>query len=126
MPIRGTYQQLMSRDLPPLLRQDVTLVDIRRPEEWHMTGFIAGSLLLTFFDAGERCQPESWLETLRRADPSRKPLVLICRTGHRTTLVCEMLVEMEVRDSIYNVTDGIFGWLAEGLPIVPFAGNRSS
>lgn len=117
--MREAYQQVMSCDLPNLLQREVTLIDIRRPEEWQLTGVVAGSLLLTFFDAQGQCRPEQWLEQLGRIDQSEKPLVLICRTGHRTTLICEMLAEMQIRPEIYNVTDGIFGWLSKGLPVVP-------
>jgi rhodanese-related sulfurtransferase len=113
------YHQIMSRDLPSLLQQGAVLVDVRRTEEWQMTGVVVGSHLLTFFDAEGNCQPEQWHEQLNRMIPADLPLVLICRTGYRTTLICEMLLEMCGRDDIYNVTDGIFGWLSEGFPVVP-------
>lgn len=113
------YHQVMSRDLPSLLQQGAVLVDVRRSEEWQMTGVVVGSQLLTFFDAEGNCQPEQWLVQLERMIPADQPLVLICRTGYRTTLICEMLLEMSGRIDIYNVTDGIFGWLSEGLPVVP-------
>jgi len=112
------YHQVMSRDLPALLQQGAVLVDVRRTEEWQMTGVVVGSHLLTFFDAEGNCQPEQWYEQLNQKIPADLPLVLICRTGYRTTLICEMLLEMSHRDDIYNVTDGIFGWLSEGLPVV--------
>jgi len=115
---RRKYLQVMSRGLPPLLEQGVALVDIRRPEEWRQTGIVDGSLLLTFFDERGGSDPERWLTELAKWVPEERPLVLICRTGHRTVYVCEFLVEVTQRPLIYNVTDGIFGWLAEELPVV--------
>ncbi len=115
---KHSYQQVMSRDLPKLLQQGCILVDIRRPEEWRMTGVVAGSHRLTFFDADGNCQLEQWLSALAGLAPKEVPLALICRTGHRTSLICEMLADSGERTELYNVTDGIFGWLAEGLPVV--------
>lgn len=83
-----------------------------------MTGVVAGSYLLTFFDLAGNCEPRQWLTQLENMILLDKPLVLICRTGHRTTLICELLTDTLTEIEVYNVTDGIFGWLAEGLPVV--------
>lgn len=115
--MRRKYQQIMSRDVPQQLQQGWAIVDIRRPEEWRLTGIVAGSFLLTFFDEQGGSQPEKWLEQLDQLVPLEQPLLLICRTGHRTGLICEYLIEATTRLKIYNVADGILGWLAEGLPV---------
>ena len=44
-----------------LLEQQVTIVDIRRPEEWATTGVVAGSLLLTFYDEQGKYDLHAWL-----------------------------------------------------------------
>lgn len=119
--MRKKYQQILSRDVPELITQGAAIVDIRRVEEWRLTGVVAGSGLLTFFDAQGGSQPEQWLARLDELVPVDQPLVLICRTGHRTGLICEFLIEATRRVDIYNVSDGIFGWLAEGLPVEPYA-----
>lgn len=116
--MRGNYQQVPSRDVPALLAGGAALVDVRRPEEWALTGVVAGSHLLTFFDHAGASRPEVWLRELNRLVPEDCPLLLICRTGHRTGLVAEYLVDVTTRQEIYNVSDGIFGWLATGLPVV--------
>jgi len=118
--MRRKYRQIMSRDVPALLQQGAAIVDIRRSEEWSLTGVVSGSLLLTFFDAQGECQPEEWVAQLDQQVPLDQPLLLICRTGHRTGLICDLLIETTQRLNIYNVSDGIFGWLAEGLPVEPF------
>ncbi|MCW8858760.1 MAG: rhodanese-like domain-containing protein [Deltaproteobacteria bacterium] len=115
--MRRKYQQILSREVPEQLQQGAAIVDIRRPEEWHLTGIVAGSHLLTFYDAQGDSQPEEWLRDLDQLVPQEQPLLLICRTGHRTGLICEHLIETTSRVSIYNVSDGILGWLAEGFPV---------
>ena len=118
--MKAGYRQIMSRDLPERLQQGAILVDIRRQEEWQQTGIVAGSRLLTFYDAQGKSDPERWLNDLNRIAPLERPLLLICRTGQRTIDVCEFLTAVADRRQIYNVTDGIFGWLAAGLPVVPW------
>lgn len=115
--MKRTYQQIMSRDVPQLLLQGGAIVDIRRPEEWRTTGIVAGSRLLTFFDAQGGSRPQEWIRQLDQLIPQEQPLLLICRTGHRTGLICEYLIETTTRAEIYNISDGILGWLAEGLPV---------
>lgn len=112
------YLQMDNQELNDFLRQGGALVDIRREEEWHSTGIVQGSHLLTFFAADGSSQPAEWLTQLDRLVPAEQPLALICRTGYRTGLICDFLVEVSKREKIYNLTRGIFGWLAEELPVV--------
>ena len=116
--MRRKYKQVKAEAVPDLLKKGVAIVDVRRQEEWQLTGIVAGSELLTFFDAQGQSQPEEWLQQLNALVPDDHPLALICRTGHRTSLICEYLVEVTSRAEIYNVADGIFGWLGAGLPVV--------
>lgn len=116
--MRRKYIQIKSAEVPDLLQQKTAIVDIRRPEEWQLTGIVEKSQLLTFFDEQGNSQPEEWLRQLDQLVPVDQPLLLICRTGQRTELICEYLIEVSPRADIYNVSDGIFGWLAEGLPVV--------
>ena len=118
--MRESYRQIMSRDIPERLRQGAILVDIRRPEEWRQTGIVAGSRLLTFYDAEGKSDPDRWLDDLKRIAPADRALLLICRSGRRTSAVCEFLSAATNRKQIYNVTDGILGWLAAGFPVVPW------
>lgn len=112
------YFQLNNEELNDFLQADGVLVDIRREEEWRATGVVEGSLLLTFYAADGSSQPDLWLAELNRLVPLEQPVALICRTGYRTSLICDFLLEASEREKIYNHTHGIFGWLAEKLPVV--------
>ena len=117
----GQYEQIKSQRLKKLLNEGVVLVDIRRQDEWKMTGIVAGSVLLTFFYQTGAADPADWLQQLHQQVPIEAPLALICRSGYRTNLVCDFLCQTSPRDSLYNVAGGILGWLAAGLPVVPAA-----
>ncbi len=115
------YNRIRSADVPELLQQGAAIVDVRRPEEWRQTGIVTGSLLLTYSNEQGHCRPEEWVRQLDQLVPADRALLLICRTGHRTGLVCEYLVETALRPDVFNVSDGILGWLSEGLPVAEYA-----
>ena len=71
------YKQANIAETQELLRQGAAIIDVRRPEEWQLTGIVAGSQLLTFFDALGNCKPEEWLRQLDPLVPVEQPLLLI-------------------------------------------------
>lgn len=100
-----------------------SLIDIRRPEEWQQTGVVADSCLLTLFDRQGQGDPRAWLDQVLKYTPDQLPLVLICRSGYRSRLACEFLGQVVEGRSICNLSDGILGWLAAGLPVVNLKSN---
>lgn len=109
------YTNVDNQGLQGLLQQGVTLIDIRRPDEWRQTGVVAGSQGLTFVDGSGRVVP-GFIEALSRLDPGR-PVALICRTGNRTDVLARHMVEQLGFAQVYNVRDGISGWIREGRPV---------
>ena len=106
-----------------LIKQGVTIVDIRTPGEWKQTGVVAGSQLVQFVDERGKVDPAVFIQQLNAvADPS-KPVVLICRTGNRTGKAAQLLAASQPNRKIYNVKDGIVGWARAGLPVVPLQQN---
>ena len=71
------YKQIPAVETPKILEQGAAIVDVRRPEEWQLTGTVAGSILLTFFDSEGQSDPEKWLQKLNQQVPDDVPLVLI-------------------------------------------------
>jgi rhodanese-related sulfurtransferase len=92
------------------------VIDIRRPEEWRATGVVEGSRGMTFVDTNGRVMPD-FLETFTATVDRDQPVVLICRTGNRTDALARYLVEQMGYSQVYNVQDGIMGWLREGRPV---------
>ena len=99
-------------DLPALQKQGLTVVDVRTPPEWQQTGVVAGSKLVPLSnDAG-------FLKAMdMAADPSR-PVVLICRSGNRSGVAARMLEARYPGRKIYNIREGMNGWLAARQPVV--------
>jgi rhodanese-related sulfurtransferase len=110
------YNNVDNAGLERLLDQGVPLFDVRRPEEWEETGVVSGSQRLTFVDASGRVSP-GFIESLTDAVPRDQPIALICRTGNRTDVLARHLVERMGYSRVYNVRDGITGWIGEGRPV---------
>jgi len=117
-PVQAEVKQLDNAALVKLLAEDVPIVDIRRPEEWKQTGIVEGSQLMTFFDAAGNYDARAWLAELAPIAGKDEPLILICRTGNRTGMISQFLVQQLGFSRVYNVTRGITDWIAKGYPVV--------
>lgn len=106
------YINVNNSELKALLAQGVPLYDIRRPEEWRQTGVVEGSHKLTYVDVAGRPHSE-FLPQFTTAVGKNDPVVLICRTGNRTDKLARELVEKMGYTRVYNVRDGITGWIGE-------------
>ena len=111
------YSNIDNSKLRQLLSQDIPIYDIRRPEEWKETGVVANSIQLTLFDANGRQNPD-FMESFTQNVGKDDPVILICRTGNRTSLLGEFLVKKLGYSKIYNVENGIVEWLKAGNPVV--------
>jgi len=111
------YENIDNAQLKALIEQDVPLIDVRRPDEWKQTGVVDSSRLLTWVDGGGRVQP-GFYENFATSFPKDKPVVVICRTGNRTSQLARELMEQHGYSKVYNVSNGITGWIAAGQPVV--------
>lgn len=125
-PTQAEVLHVGNEELQSLLKQGVTLVDIRTPAEWKQTGVVAGSQMVMYVDEKGRVDPEAFTKELNAVADPTKPVVLICRSGNRTGHAAKMLSAKDPQRKIYNVKDGIGSWARAGLPIVPLAQNLQS
>ncbi len=114
MPLTG----IDNKTLKTLRQQKVPLIDIRREDEWRWTGIIDGSLLLTAFDAEGALIPE-FCTALAAIVHTGEPYILICRSGHRTGILGNMLLHHDGGHNVFHLQEGLLGWLRAGEPVVP-------
>ena len=100
-----------------LSKSNIPIVDVRRNSEWHQTGVVPNSILLTFFDKNGNYNFEEWYKKLRLNINEEKPIILICRTGRRTKIIAEMM-DKKLDNVFYNAKDGITSWIDAKLPII--------
>ena len=107
------YTNISNKQLTQLMKNGVQVYDIRRPEEWKQTGVIPGARLMTYQDANGNLMP--WFfERFTKEIPKDKPVVLICRTGNRTSKLAYALHSQYGYSRVYNLQRGIRQWINDG------------
>jgi rhodanese-related sulfurtransferase len=86
------------------------LLDVREPAEW-AAGHVPGAVHIPLGELGARYTE---LEQDR-------PLYVICRSGHRSRHAAQALAGAGWDAS--NVSDGMYGWQAAGLPMTAESGQ---
>ena len=110
------YIDIGNVELGRMLEDGVKIVDIRTPRQWARTGTIRGSERLTGFDEYGNLL-SSFLPRLRAfAGPDEK-LILLGQRGASSKSLSEMLAQGAGYSRLYNVTEGIEAWIAEGYPV---------
>lgn len=112
-PASSGIVNISSAQLQGLIDKKITVVDIRRPEEWAETGVVSSSKKLTFFSETGAINPKLVPE-LKKIASADKPVVLICRTGSRTRVAAQMIKAQLGYKTVYNVEHGITKWIADG------------
>ena len=110
------YSNLDNAGLLMMLEKNIPIYDIRRPEEWRQTGVIESSKLLTFVDADGRLR-QDFFDRFTAATDQHDPVILICRTGNRTSTLARYLVEQMGYTQVFNVRDGITRWISDDKPV---------
>lgn len=100
---------------------ELTLIDIRRPDEWRQTGLPRGAVGI------DLRRPDFAEAVLRQVGGDRgAAIAIVCRTGNRTARVQRLLREQGF-SRVYELREGIAGsaagpgWLRRGLPVEPCA-----
>ena len=107
------YTNIDNASLKKLLAEGTKIVDLRRQDEWDETGVIEGSQKLSAFDRKgkfNRNFPRGLVKIAGKDDA----VILICRTGNRSSVIANILVEQAGYSKVYNVSDGIVKWIKDG------------
>ncbi|MCW8854854.1 MAG: rhodanese-like domain-containing protein [Gammaproteobacteria bacterium] len=111
------YKNINNKELSIMIEQGVSVYDVRRADEWRETGVIDGSKLLTFVGSDSRMRPD-FMPRFTEAVSKNEPVILICRTGNRTSKLAKYLVEQLGYSQVYNVRNGIVQWIREGNAVI--------
>ena len=94
-----------------LMNNDVSIIDIRRADEWQDTGVIKHSNLITFFDKQGNHNKEEWMSQLKKIVNQDDPVIIICRSGKRSGIVSKFLDEQANYKNVYNASGGMVSWV---------------
>lgn len=98
----------------------LTVIDIRRPDEWRATGIPDGGKAITMHDpAGHQAFMEKVLAGVE--GDKNAPIGLICASGVRSTWASTYLARAGFTN-VFNIKEGMLGrgrapgWIERGLP----------
>ncbi len=102
-------------------RGEVTIIDVRSPQEWKQTGVPAGAHPVTIHDPQGL---EGFVQAMRRSVNGKldTPVALICARGNRSTRALNALQAagftqvLNIKEGMLGSTSGS-GWLAQDLPL---------
>lgn len=117
---RADIVDIDNAELARLAISGVPVIDIRTEGEWKESGVVPGSKLMTLFDEKGRPDP-AWLDKVKAVAGPDQPVIVICRSGNRTRAASQMLAQQAGYRKVYNVKDGIRGWVKEGRMMVPMS-----
>ena len=111
------YSNIDNAALAALLAKGTKIIDLRRPEEWVATGVIKGSQKITAFDA-KASFLRSFPPALADFAGPDEAVILICQLGNRSAAMANVLTMQAGYTTVYNVSEGIAKWIADGNPVV--------
>ena len=111
---QAELEHITVQQLSVLMKQGVTIIDIRTPEELQQTGIIDGSHPIMFFDQKGKPHIEQWMQKTDDLIDPEQAVILICRSGNRTTSVGTFLSNQLGFKKVYSVKGGIKSWLKAG------------
>jgi len=103
--------EINNEKIKMLLENSVPLIDIRTEGEWHETGVIKSSHLLTFFDKDGKYDFKKWMIAVEEIANENGPVIIMCRSGRRSRIVSNMIIKENSEYLIYHVTNGIKYWI---------------
>jgi rhodanese-related sulfurtransferase len=105
-------KEVNNEEMISLMKNGVPVIDIRRADEWHDTGVINQSNLLTFFDKNGNHNAEEWLPKLKKIATEGDSIIIICRSGKRSGIVSKFLDEQANFTNVYNASGGMLSWVS--------------
>ena len=103
--------EINNEKIKMMLENSVPLIDIRTEGEWHETGVINNSYLLTFFDKDGNYNFKKWMIEVEGIADENGPVIIMCRSGRRSSIVSNMMIKGNREYLIYHATNGIKSWI---------------
>lgn len=94
--------------------ENAVLIDVRTPKEWQQTGIVEGSIPIMFFDEKRKPHVQEWMRQAATHIAPEREVILICRSGNRSKIIANYLIQQHGYSRVYNVKAGIKQWLRLG------------
>src|SRR5210317_1473722 len=110
-------------DMIAAQKNGALIIDIRRSEEWVETGILEGAKTITAFTETGGLHPEFQAKFFELIPSPDTEVILYCRTGNRTNMLGQALVQQVGLTNVKHLEPGIVGWTKSGQATVPYSGE---
>ena len=110
-------------DMITAQKNGALIIDIRRSEEWVETGILEGAKTITAFTETGGLHPEFQAKFFELIPSPDTEVILYCRTGNRTNMLGQALVQQVGLTNVKHLEPGIVGWTKSGQATVPYSGE---
>jgi len=102
------------------MKDKLVIIDVRRADEWRLTGIIENSEKITFFDADGSYDIEKFMGAFTKVVTTKEqPFILVCAHANRTKSIGELLGLQFRYENVYELDGGInYGWIDKGYSTV--------
>lgn len=108
-------ENITPKQLKSLQNDGALVIDIRTAKEWLTNGIIPDSKKLEFFNEQGEFDEKKWLTGLNKLHTSsEQPVILVCRSGNRSSMVGNYLTNKLGMNNIYHLQNGILSWIKAG------------
>ena len=117
----GAFKSITAEELKEIQEQNpIPIIDVRRADEWKLTGVIENSEKITFFEADGSYDINIFMDAFTKVVTSKEqPFILVCAHANRTKSIGELLGLQLQYSNVYELDGGInYGWIDLGYPTV--------
>jgi len=117
----GAFKSITAEELLVIQKEKpIAIIDVRRVDEWKLTGIIENSEKITFFDADGSYDIDQFMEAFTKVITTKEqPFILVCAHAQRTKPIGELLGLQYKYENVYELDGGInYGWRDKGLETV--------
>ena len=104
-----SFKSINIQESAQLISEGALVVDVREPGEYN-EAHLADSVLIPLGEISA--------EKVIQANPTNKKILIHCRSGKRSKVAANILVNQNYAGEIFDMDAGINGWIESGQPVV--------
>ena len=121
----ASLSEVTPTDLLERQANGTLIIDIRREDEWQETGVIKGAHLITAFQENGTIHPNFQDQFFALVTDPDTPVLIYCRSGSRSGMLGNALVEQLGFSNVSHLIIGMSGWKDSGYDTVVYDDNEA-
>ena len=93
-----------------IIIEGAIIIDVREKSEYEQS-HLEGSVLISL--------SELTANRIEEINQNKKEIIIYCRSGNRSKIAASKLIGQNYTGKIYEINDGITGWINENQPVSP-------